>query len=216
MLFGMNLTEVIQAIGVLGIAAMVFAESGMMVGFFLPGDTLLFTAGFLTQQGVLNVNIHLFVIVLFVAAVVGDQIGYFIGHKVGRKLFRKPESLLFHQSNLERAEKFYEKYGPITIILARFVPVVRTFAPVVAGIGSMSYKTFLLFDVIGGALWVGTIAYMGYYGGAFLEEHGINVEMLVMPVILLAIAASVGSPLWHILRDGKRRGALWARLKVKG
>ncbi len=194
---------------------MVFAECGMMVGFFLPGDTLLFTAGFLTQQGVLNVSIHLFVLILFVAAVVGDQIGYFIGHKFGRQLFRKPDSLLFHQANLARAERFYEKYGPITIILARFVPVVRTFAPVVAGIGSMPYKTFLMFDLLGGALWVGTITYLGYYGGAFLEEHGINVEALVMPVILLAVLVSLGSPLMHILKDKKSREALMVKLKIK-
>src|SRR5688572_20486216 len=131
MLFGFDLHQVIQTIGVLGVAAMVFAESGMMVGFFLPGDTLLFTAGFLTQQGVLQINIHLFVLILLVAAVAGDNIGYLFGARVGRKLFKKPESLLFHQDNLTRAEGFYKKYGAFTIVIARFLPVVRTFAPIV-------------------------------------------------------------------------------------
>jgi membrane-associated protein len=212
MLFGASLTDVIHAIGVLGILAIIFAESGMMVGFFLPGDTLLFTAGFLTQQGVLGINIHLFVVLLFVAAVLGDNIGYLFGHKVGRKLFRKPDSLLFHQANLQRAEKFYEKYGPATVILARFVPVVRTFAPVVAGVGNMQYRTFLLFDIVGGLLWTGSVTYLGYFGGAFLQSHGINVEMLVMPVILLAIAVSTGSPLVHILREPKSRKAFLRRI----
>jgi membrane-associated protein len=216
MLFGHSLIELIGAIGTLGIAVIVFAESGMMVGFFLPGDTLLFTAGFLAQQGVLHVNIHLLVLVLLVAAVLGDNIGYAFGHKVGRKLFRKPDSLLFHQANLQRAEKFYERYGPLTVIIARFIPVVRTFAPIVAGIGKMNYRTFLAFDVLGGLLWTGTITYLGYFGGAFLQSHGINVEALVMPIIILAILASAGSPLYHVLREPKSREMFMRRLGWRG
>src|SRR5690348_12477150 len=118
MLFGANLTDVIHAIGVIGIAAIIFAESGMMVGFFLPGDTLLFTAGFLAQQVTLGININLLVLILFAAAVLGDNIGYFFGHKVGRRLFRKPDSVLFHKDNLQKAENFYQKYGAATVILA--------------------------------------------------------------------------------------------------
>ena len=214
MLFGMDLAEVIRAIGVLGIAAIVFAESGMMVGFFLPGDTLLFTAGFLTHQGVLGINIHLLVIILFIAAVAGDSIGYFFGKKVGRKLFRKPDSVLFHKNNLEKAENFYKRWGVATIVLARFIPVARTFSPVVAGVGNMPYKIFLPFDLLGGALWTASVTYTGFFGGAFLESHGINVELLVLPVILAVVLFSAASPLIHILKDPKSRKIFLQRFGI--
>lgn len=216
MLFGANLTDVIHAIGVIGIAAIIFAESGMMIGFFLPGDTLLFTTGFLAQQGTLGVNIHVLVLILFVAAILGDNIGYFLGHKYGRKLFRKPDSAFFHKDNLERAENFYKKYGAATVILARFVPIVRTFAPVVAGISSMTYRTFLMFDLLGGLLWTASVTYTGYFGGAFLQSHGINVEALVIPVIVIVTLITASSPLVHMLREPKRRKALLRRLGFKG
>lgn len=212
MLFGANLTEVIQAIGILGIAAIVFAESGLLIGFFLPGDTLLFTAGFLAHQGVLGVNIHLMVLILFVAAVLGDNVGYWFGHKVGRKLFKKKDSVFFHQENLQRAERFYEKYGPLTLIIARFTPVVRTFAPIVAGVSSMNYRRFMVYNIVGGLLWAAGITYLGYYGGAFLEANGIDVEALVVPVILFAVLVSLASPVLHVLRDPKSRRMLLEKL----
>jgi membrane-associated protein len=215
MLFGVSITDAINAIGVIGIMAIIFAESGLMVGFILPGDSLLFPVGFLAQQGVLDINIHLLVFLLFLAAVAGDQLGYWFGRKVGRKLFTKKDSILFHHSYLERAEHFYEKYGVATIVISRFLPVVRSFAPVVAGIGHMPYRTYLLFDIIGGALWVGSITYLGYFGGAFLESHGINVEALVMPIVLVAIVVSAGSPLIHILKDPKSRKAMLRRFGIK-
>lgn len=215
MLFGISLTDAISAIGVLGILAMVFAESGMLVGFFLPGDTLLFTAGILTQQGVLQINIHLLVALIAAAAIVGDNIGYFIGHKVGRRLFSRPNSILFQQENLQRAEKFYEKFGPITVLVARFVPLVRTFGPVVAGIGSMRHPTFFIYDFIGGVLWATSVTYLGYYGGAFLEHNGIHVEMLVMPIVLLAVIISIASPLYHILQNPESRRILLAKFGIK-
>lgn len=215
MLFGMDLTEVIRAIGVFGIAAIIFAESGMMVGFFLPGDTLLFTAGFLAQQGVLGINVNALIAVLFVAAVMGDNIGYSLGLKFGRKLFRKPDSLLFHQDNLQRAERFYEKYGATTVLIARFLPIVRTFAPVVAGIGKMPYKLFLGFDIIGGLLWTAGVTYVGYFGGAFLQSHGINVEALVFPIIGLVIVISASSPLYHILREPKGRDLFLRKIGLR-
>lgn len=215
MLFGASVTDVINAVGVIGIMAIIFAESGLMVGFILPGDTLLFPVGFLTQQGVLHINIHMLVFLLFLAAVAGDQLGYWFGRKVGRRLFTKKDSILFHHSYLERSEHFYKKYGPATVILSRFIPVVRSFAPVVAGIGHMPYKTYLFFDVIGGALWVASVTYLGYFGGAFLQQHGINVEALVMPIILFAILVSASSPLYHILREPKSRKILLRRLGIK-
>jgi membrane-associated protein len=215
MLFGANLTDVIHAVGVIGIAAIIFSESGMMVGFFLPGDTLLFTAGFLAQQGTLGININLLVLILFVAAVLGDNIGYLFGHKVGRKLFRRPDSVLFHKDNLERAERFYKKYGAITVVIARFVPIVRTFGPVVAGIGSMPYRTFLMFDLIGGLLWTASVTYFGYFGGAFLQSHGVNVELFILPIIVMVTLITAGSPLYHVLKEPKSRKIFLRRLGLK-
>lgn len=211
----MNVTDTIQAVGVLGIAAIVFAESGLLIGFFLPGDTLLFTAGFLVHQGVLNVSIHWLVAIIFVAAVIGDNFGYWFGRRYGRRLFKKPDSILFHQENLRRAEAFYQRFGPLTIVLARFTPYVRTFAPVVAGIAHMHFRTFMLFNLLGGLLWATSITYLGYFGGAFLEERGIDVEALVIPVVLFAVLVSVVSPVWHILKEKQSREALLKKLKIK-
>ena len=210
-----NPTEMIQAAGVIGIAAIVFAESGLLIGFLLPGDTLLFTAGILAHQGALNINIHLLVLIIFLAAVAGDNVGYWFGHRYGRRLFKKPDSILFHKENLQRAEKFYERFGPLTIILARFTPMVRTFAPIVAGIGNMSFKTFMLFNLVGGLLWAASITYLGYFGGAWLEQQGVDVELLVMPIILFAIFISIASPVFHILKEKQSREALLKKLGFK-
>jgi membrane-associated protein len=215
MLFGLELEEVIRAIGVLGIAAIVFAESGLLIGFFLPGDTLLFTAGFLAHDSIIGVNVHLMVAILFVAAVLGDNVGYWFGKKAGPRIFKREDSILFHKENLQRAEKFYEKWGPITLVIARFTPVVRTFAPIVAGVGKMDYKRFMFYNLFGGLLWTTSITYLGYYGGAFLEANGIDVEALVVPVILFAVLVSVASPLLHIIRDPKSRNMVLRRLGIK-
>lgn len=215
MFHDLNIEEIIRTIGVLGIAAIVFAESGLLVGFFLPGDSLLFAVGFLASQGVVETNLVGLISLLFIAAVIGDSVGYSIGLRFGRRLFKRPDSLFFNHKNLERAENFYEKYGPITIILARFTPLVRTFAPTVAGIAKMKYSTFLTYNVIGGALWTSSITLLGYYGGAFLESRGINVEALVLPIILLAILITLASPVYHILKDPSSREILLKKLKLK-
>lgn len=214
-MFGIDIESLIRAIGVLGIAGIIFAETGLMIGFFLPGDTLLFAAGLLTHQGVMAVNIHMLVPLLTIAAVAGNTVGYAFGHKLGRKIFRKPDALFFNKDNLQKAEKFYKKYGPITIILARFTPVVRTFAPIVAGVGDMPYRTFQIYNVLGGLLWIASITYLGYYGGAWLEAQGLNVESLVMPVILAAVLFTLLSPLLHIIRDKESRDILLKKLGVK-
>ncbi len=211
----MDIEAIIRAIGVLGITGIVFAESGLLVGFFLPGDTLLFAAGFLTQQGALGVNIHLLVLLLTIAAIAGYGLGYVFGHKFGRKLFAKPNTPIFNHDNLIRAEKFYEKYGALTIIIGRFVPFARTFVPIVAGIARMNYTQFTLYNAIGAVIWIASIVYLGYFGGAWLEERGINVEMLVMPVILAVVVFSIASPLWHIVRDPGMRAAWLKKLKLK-
>jgi membrane-associated protein len=213
MLFGFNLEEVIATVGVIGVAAIIFAESGLLIGFFLPGDTLLFTVGLLAHEGVISMNVHLLIVALFLAAVLGDNIGYMFGKRVGPRIFRKPDSILFHQDNLKRAEDFYEKYGPVTIIIARFIPVVRTFAPIVAGVGKMKYQKFLMYNLVGGLLWTAGITYTGYFGGAFLESRGIKIDHLILPIIAIAMAITLISPLYHIIREPSARKIVKNKLR---
>jgi membrane-associated protein len=194
---------------VLVLMAIIFAESGLLIGFFLPGDSILFTAGFLVQTGILKFDIHLLVVLVFLAAVLGDGVGYLFGRKLGRKLFQRPNSILFRQENIQKAEEFYEKHGSITIVIARFIPIVRTFAPIVAGVGQMKYLTFLTFNVIGALLWAVGITYAGFYVGAALEKIGIEVDTILLPIIAVIILISVLPPAIHILKDGKRRTAMW-------
>jgi len=184
----------------------VFAESGLLIGFFLPGDSLLFTTGFLASQGVLDIWILL--PLLFVAAVLGDSAGYAFGRRVGRRLFQREKSLLFHKSHLLKAEQFYERHGKKTIIVARFMPVVRTFAPIVAGIGHMEYKTFVTYNIIGGFLWSVGITVLGFFLGRipFIAK---NLEI----AIFVIIGISIMPPIIHILQDPKHRKQLYAFIK---
>lgn len=214
MLHDLDIAQLIKTIGIFGIAAIVFAESGLLIGFFLPGDTLLFSVGFLASQGAVAMNVHLVVFILFIAAVLGDSVGYAFGNKVGRRIFSKPNSLFFNQQNIQRAERFYKKYGALTIVIARFTPIVRTFAPVVAGVGNMKYMVFLAYNIVGALLWAAGITYLGYYGGAFLHANGINVEALVVPVILLAVGITACSPIIHLLKDPKSREMLRKKLHI--
>lgn len=211
--FGIDIEATISAFGVLGILAIVFAESGLLIGFFLPGDSLLFTAGFLAQVDILKVNIHVLVVLLFIAAVLGDSVGYTFGRRVGRKLFTRPNSRLFKQENVQRAEAFYEKHGGKTIIIARFVPVVRTFAPVVAGVGHMRYRTFLAYNLIGGLLWAGGITYLGYFLGAWFTSLGLDIDQVILPVVAVIILLSISPALIHLLKDKEQRTTLWEATK---
>ena len=196
----------ITGFGILAILLVVFAESGLLIGFVFPGDSLLFTAGYMVQQNILHLgafpfNIHIFVAMLFIAAVLGDSTGYAFGHKVGRKLFDKPNSRFFKKKYLLQAEKFYEKHGALTIVLARFVPVVRTFAPIVAGTSKMHYHTFLAYNLIGGALWVSAFTYLGYFAGAALTKAGVNIEVAALIIIFLSV-----SPMFiHALKQKETR-----------
>ena len=209
-LVGFDLQELIKWGGVLGVAAIVFAESGLLIGFFLPGDSLLFTAGFLVQLGAMNINIHLLVLILFVAAVLGDSVGYTFGRRLGRKAFDRPNSRLFKQEHLVKAESFYEKYGGKTIVMARFIPVVRTFAPVVAGTARMNYKTFLSYNVIGGLLWAAGITYLGYFlGDIFTNRLGLDIDQVILPAVAIIILISLAPPAYHIFKDDKQRKIFW-------
>ena len=200
----MHLDTIIPTIGYLGIFAIVFAESGLLIGFFLPGDSLLFTAGFLASQNVFDIRI--LALLCFIAAVIGDSVGYAIGHKFGRKLFRRPDSFFFHPDHLIRAEKFYEEHGKKTIILARFLPVIRTFAPVVAGIGNMKYRTYLAYNIIGGFLWAVLLPLAGYYLGKTIPD----VDKYLLPIIGLIIVLSVLPQAISILKNEKARNHILA------
>jgi membrane-associated protein len=194
----MHLETILPTIGYIGITAIVFAESGLLIGFFLPGDSLLFTAGFLASQGVFNI-VYL-CLLSFIAAVAGDSVGYAFGRNIGPKLFTKEDSWLFHKKNLAKAQHFYEKYGVKTIILARFIPVVRTFAPIVAGIGDMHYKTFITYNIIGGLIWGVGVTLAGYFLGQLIPD----VDKYLIPIVLVIIVASVLPSALHILMEMKK------------
>ena len=192
-----------------GLVFIVFAETGLAVGFFLPGDSLLVVAGLFAATGKLNVAVLLSS--LFIAAVVGDAVGYYTGAKVGPKLFRRQKSLFFRPSHLQRAHQFYEKYGGKTIIIARFVPIVRTFAPIVAGAAQMPYRRFVVFNVVGGLLWVSSMVLGGYYLGSLLRDQmGINLDEHIEWVIIVVVFLSLTPPMFEYLKSRlkKRRSAI--------
>lgn len=190
-----DLNNLIETIGYIGIFLIVFAETGLLVGFFLPGDSLLFTAGFLASQDILN--IWILIPVCVVAAFVGDAVGYSIGKKYGRGLFKKPESRLFKPSNLALAEQFFEKHGGRAIILARFIPFARTFVPVIAGISHMPYRRFGSYNIVGAVLWGAGLPLLGYFLG-----HAIpSVDRYLLPVIALVIFVSILPSAYHIWKE---------------
>jgi len=190
----------IELIGLVGVYTVVFAESGLLVGFFLPGDSLLFTAGLLASPGFGLFDIWHLVIGVWVAAVVGDNVGYEFGKRVGIKLFRRKESLLFKPENVIKAQEFYEKHGGKAIIIARFMPIVRTFVPVVAGIGEMDHKKFTLFNFIGGTVWTWGMCWAGFYLGSVIPD----IDKYLLPIVLLIIIASVLPPILHIYKENKK------------
>lgn len=199
-----GIEALISTIGLFGVASVIFAESGLLIGFFLPGDSLLFTAGFLVQQNLLHISIHILALILFCAAAAGDSTGYAFGRRLGPRLFTRKNSLLFKVENVRRAQEFYEKYGAKTIVIARFVPVVRTFAPIVAGIGKMPYKTFVTYNIIGAFLWATGLTYLGFFAGSFITMTGVNIEYVILGIIFL----SVLPPAIHVLKDSGNRRAL--------
>ncbi len=184
--------------------AIVFAESGLLIGFFLPGDSLLFVAGFLASTEGAPLNIVAVSLGCFVAAVVGDQVGYAFGKRVGPSLFKRPNSKFFRQDYVERTHEFFEKNGPKTIVLARFVPVVRTFAPIVAGVGTMPYRTFVKYNVIGGLLWAVGITQLGFWLGDTIGED--NIDKYLLPIIAVIVLLSLIPPFLEY-RKHKRTAA---------
>ncbi|GIF47287.1 membrane-associated protein [Asanoa ferruginea] len=177
--------QLISTFGLIGILVAVFAESGILAGFFLPGDSLLFTAGLLVAGGALHAPLWLVCLLISIAAIAGDQVGYLFGRKVGPALFRRPDSRLFKQENLRRAETFFANHGGRSVVLARFVPIVRTFTPVVAGAGRMSYRTFVTYNVIGGIAWGTGVTVAGYFLGqiGFVRS---NVELILIAIVAVS------------------------------
>ncbi len=195
----MDIVSIIQATGYIGLFAIVFSECGLLVGFFLPGDTLLFTAGYLASQDYLN--IWLAIIILVIAGVLGNLLGYIIGAKFGSKVFENRDSAFFNEKNLHRSEKFFQKWGGEAVILARFVPIVRTFVPVFAGISEMKIQKYMLYNVIGGLVWTIIITLLGYYLGNRVP----NIDKYILPVIAGIIAISVLPSLVVIFRKKWRQ-----------
>ncbi|MFE9405875.1 DedA family protein [Streptomyces sp. NPDC006530] len=172
--------------GLAGLLIIVFAESGLLIGFFLPGDSLLFTTGLLVTTGKLDTPLWLVCFLVVLAAVLGDQVGYLFGKKVGPSLFTRPDSRLFKQENVEKAHEFFEKYGPKSLVLARFVPIVRTFTPIIAGVSGMNYRSFVTFNVIGGTLWGAGVTLLGAALGnvEFVHKH---IELMLVAIVLISV-----------------------------
>lgn len=222
MIPGFDLTQFAQTAGpvaaLIVVALIIFAECGLLIGFFFPGDSVLFTFGLLVQGSnsfKIDINIHLVVIVLLTASILGNSVGYLFGKKVGPRLFSRPNSLLFKQENVQKAQDFYDKYGGKTVILSRFIPIIRTFVPIIAGVGKMKYKTFMLFNVIGGVLWIGGVTYLGYFLGYYLTKLGVNVDSILLPVIALIVFVSISPAVYHVLRDKKQRQSIWKATKLQ-
>jgi membrane-associated protein len=199
----LNPEWLISTFGVIGILVLVFAESGLLIGFFLPGDSLLFTTGLLIAGGhYLHLPLWLMCLLICAAAVLGDQFGYAFGRRFGPAVFRRPDSRVFKQENLTRAAAFFDKYGARSIVLARFVPIVRTFTPIVAGASRMRYRTFLIFNVTGGVLWGCGVTILGYFLGqiAFVKS---NIEFILIGIVLVSLI-----PVIIELVRGRRRARI--------
>ena len=186
----------------------IFAETGLVITPFLPGDSLLFAAGAVTALVPDTLNIFVLIVVLSAAAILGDTVNYWIGHWVGPRAFSGKVRFL-KKEHLDKTHAFYEKHGGKTIILARFIPVIRTFAPIVAGISKMHYRRFLAFNLIGAAIWAVGITYLGYFAGSWITAAGINIEYAILAIIFLSTAP----PVIHVLKDKKQRVAIFAFAK---
>jgi len=201
----MDLKEIILSIGLLGVFGIIFAESGLFFGFFLPGDSLLLTAGLLASQGFFDIKI--LILGCCFGAIAGDSVGYWFGKKTGPRIFKRPNSLLFKKENLLKAKAFYEKHGGKTIILARFMPFIRTFAPIVAGAGEMHYHRFLFFNFFGGVFWVLAMSLLGYFLGTSVPDIDKYILLIVGGIIFLSVLPTA----IHLWRE--QREEIFTKLK---
>jgi membrane-associated protein len=204
---GFDLENIIQSGGILAVALIVFAESGLLVGFFLPGDTLLLSAGIFAAQG--KLPLIWLIVAVVIAAILGDNVGYSIGRRTGHRIFKKKDGIFFRHEHIERAEKFYEEHGGKTIILARFLPVVRTFAPIVAGVGKMPRRRFMFFNVFGGLFWGAGVTLLGYWFGSKIPD----IDKYIMPTIGAVTVLTFGPALYHLFKDKQTRHLVWQKVK---
>lgn len=206
----LDVDQLISGGGILLIAAIIFAESGLLVGFFLPGDTLLFGAGLAASQG--RMSLVLLILATSLAAIIGDNVGYSIGRRAGPRLFKQKDGLFFRGEYIDQAEKFYEKHGGKTIVIARFTPIIRTFAPVVAGAGKMDRRRFMMFNVVGGLLWTISMTLLGYFIGSKIPHLDQYIEVVLLGVVVLSFALAF----FHLLREKSSRELLMKRIKQLG
>ncbi|GLJ91302.1 hypothetical protein GCM10017589_39080 [Streptomyces poonensis] len=199
----MDPNYLLDTFGIWGLLAIVFAESGLLIGFFLPGDSLLFTAGMLITSKTLDFPLWLAIVLICLAAILGDQAGYMFGKKVGPSLFKRPDSRLFKQENVTKAHEFFEKHGPKSLILARFVPIVRTFTPIIAGVSGMRYRSFLTFNIIGGILWGAGVTLLGSWLGsiAFVRD---NIEAMLILIVFISVVPII-LEFWKARRQKKNQ-----------
>lgn len=205
-----DITHLLQSGGLILVGAIIFAESGMMVGFLFPGDTLLLSAGVLAAGH--SISLPEYIAVIALAAIAGDNVGYQIGRSLGPRLFKKEDGLVFRKEYIARAEQFYEKYGSKTMLVAHFVPVVRSFAPVTAGAGRMNRKLFILFDAIGDIAWTLLLTLFGYFVGSRIP----GIDRFIEPVLIGIILVFLVPTLYHALKDPKIRGAIGKKVRRRG
>jgi membrane-associated protein len=202
---GFDVEALVKAVGYAGLFAIIFAETGLLIGFFLPGDTLLISAGLLISQDKVNLELWFLIPLLILAAIIGDAVGYQVGRHAGPRLFKKEDGRVFRRDHLERAKRFYDKHGGKTIVLARFLAFIRTFAPTVAGAAEMPYPRFAIFNITGAILWVTSITLFGYFVGSKVPENSVDVFFIVLVVVM--VAASTAPAAWHLWRQRRRARA---------
>ncbi len=201
-----SLEEIIMWGGYIGLFAIIFAETGLLIGFFLPGDSLLVTAGLLIASGKVQMDVVWLIVLLSIAAIVGDAVGYTIGRRTGQALYNRPQSKFFRRDHLIKTQEFYKKYGGITIVLARFMPFARTFAPVVAGVAEMKYRRFALFNIAGGIGWIASMTLLGYFLGRSIPDIDKKIEYIIAIVILLSISPLIIKYIQHKFQKKKTEG----------
>jgi membrane-associated protein len=201
--------HLLSSFGLVGLLIIVFAECGLLVGFFLPGDTLLFSAGLLTATGKLDVPFWVQLVLVPIAAIAGNLVGYWIGYKAGPAIFNQPDSRLFRQEYVDRSHDFFERYGARTIVLARFVPIVRTFATVMAGASRMRFGVYAAYSVVGGVLWGGGVLALGYYLGHIPFVRN-TLEPLIEPIIIAVVVLSLVPAAFELLRSRRKRDGMTA------
>ena len=202
-----DIESLIKSAGYVGIGVIVFTESGLLIGLVLPGDSLLFTAGFLASQGFLS--IAPLAVISFITAVLGDNVGYWLGRRFGRSVFSRRNSLLLDPGHIQRAEAFYASHGPMTIVLARFMPVIRTLAPILAGVGSMRWSVFMRYNIFGGLVWGAGMPLAGYFLGSVIP----GVDRYIVPIVAFILIASVSPGIYHVLKDPVSRAKLFSMVR---